>query len=94
MPIIVPPPAEAMAPANSPEVDVIVLGGRPRYPNEALVGSTAEQQLRSIPSDVVFPDADGLVAGRGLCVPTLEQAKLKHRDAVRGTNRGGAGRPL
>nr|WP_282190123.1 hypothetical protein [Streptomyces sp. S1D4-11] len=50
---------------------------RQRYPNEAIVGSATEQQLRAIAPDVVFPDADGLVAGRGLCAPTPEQAQLK-----------------
>ncbi|MGW0878016.1 hypothetical protein [Streptomyces sp. NPDC002671] len=40
--------------------------------------SAAPQQLRSIAPDVVFLGADGLVAWRGLCVPTLEQARLKH----------------
>ncbi|WP_097256945.1 MULTISPECIES: DeoR/GlpR family DNA-binding transcription regulator [unclassified Streptomyces] len=34
--------------------------------------------MRSITPDVVLLGADGLVAGRGLCVPTLEQAQLKH----------------
>ncbi|WP_406177462.1 hypothetical protein [Streptomyces sp. NBC_00996] len=54
---------------------MIVIGGRLRCPNEAIVGSAAEEQLRSITPDVVFLGADGLVAGR-LCVPTLEQAHL------------------
>ncbi|HKS48826.1 MAG TPA: hypothetical protein VJT49_27700 [Amycolatopsis sp.] len=67
-----------LALADSPEAGVIVLGGRLRYPNEAIVGSTAGQQLRSITPDVVFLGADGLVAGRGRCAPTLEQAQLKH----------------
>jgi DeoR/GlpR family transcriptional regulator of sugar metabolism len=66
-----------LALADSPEADVVVVGGRPRYPNEAIVGSAAERRLRSITPDVVFPDADGLVTGRGLGAPTLGQAQLK-----------------
>ncbi|MEU6641966.1 DeoR/GlpR family DNA-binding transcription regulator [Saccharomonospora sp. NPDC046836] len=67
-----------LALADSPEVDVIVLGGRLRHPNEAILGTTVEQQLRHIRPDRVFLGADGLTADRGLCAPTLEQAQLKH----------------
>lgn len=67
-----------LALADSPEIDVVVLGGRLRYPNEAILGPTVEQQLRHITPDRVFLGADGLTADRGLCAPTLEQAQLKH----------------
>jgi len=67
-----------LALAHSPELEVIAPDGRLRYPNEAMVGSAAKQQLRSITPDVVFLGADALIAGRGLCAPTLEQAQLKH----------------
>lgn len=64
--------------AESPDVEVVVLGGRLRYPNEAILGATVEQQLRHITPDRVFLGADGITAERGLCSPTLEQAQLKH----------------
>ncbi|GAB3299931.1 DeoR/GlpR family DNA-binding transcription regulator [Parasphingorhabdus pacifica] len=64
--------------ADRPDVDVVVLGGRLRYPNEAILGSTVEQQLRHIKPDRVFLGADGITADRGVCSPTLEQSQLKH----------------
>ncbi len=67
-----------LALADSPDVEVVVLGGRLRYPNEAILGSTVEQQLRHIKPDRVFLGADGLTTARGVCSPTLEQAQLKH----------------
>ncbi|PXY25271.1 DeoR/GlpR transcriptional regulator [Prauserella sp. PE36] len=67
-----------LALADSPDIDVVVLGGRLRHPNEAILGPTVEQQLRHITPDRVFLGADGLTARRGLCAPTLEQAQLKH----------------
>lgn len=68
-----------LALADSPDVDVIVLGGRLRYPNEAILGPSVEEQLRHLRPDRVFLGADGVLAGRGLCSPTLEQAQLKYR---------------
>ncbi len=67
-----------LALADSPEVEVVVLGGRLRYPNEAIIGGPVEQQLKYIRPDRVFLGADGITAERGLCSPTLEQAQLKH----------------
>ncbi|GDY31684.1 DeoR/GlpR family DNA-binding transcription regulator [Gandjariella thermophila] len=67
-----------LALADSPEVEVVVLGGRLRHPNEAILGASVEQQLRHIQPDRVFLGTDGLTAGRGLCSPTLEQAQLKY----------------
>jgi DeoR family transcriptional regulator, fructose operon transcriptional repressor len=67
-----------LALADSPHVDVIVLGGRLRQPNEAILGSSAEQQLRHIAPDRVFLGADGLSVERGLCSPSYEQAQLKY----------------
>lgn len=64
--------------AESPDVEVVVLGGRLRYPNEAILGATVEQQLRHITPDRVFLGADGITTERGICSPTLEQAQLKH----------------
>jgi DeoR family transcriptional regulator, fructose operon transcriptional repressor len=67
-----------LALAESPEIDLVVLGGRLRHPNEAILGRSAEQQLRYIAPDHVFLGADGIAAQRGICSPTLEQAQLKH----------------
>lgn len=67
-----------LALADSPDVEVVVLGGRLRYPNEAILGPTVEQQLRHITPDRVFLGADGITTERGICSPTLEQAQLKH----------------
>ncbi|ASR37727.1 DeoR family transcriptional regulator [Prauserella marina] len=67
-----------LALADSTDVDVIVLGGRLRHPNEAILGPSVESQLRHITPDKVFLGADGITAGRGLSCPTLEQAQLKH----------------
>ncbi len=58
-------------------IDLIVLGGRLRHPNEALLGDSVLQQLRHISPDRAFLGADGVVAGRGLCCPSLEQSNVK-----------------
>jgi DeoR family fructose operon transcriptional repressor len=63
--------------AEAPGIDLIVLGGRIRHPNEGVVGPFAEEQLRWLRPDMVFIGTDGLTA-RGLCCPSLEQARLKH----------------
>ncbi|MFI5587085.1 DeoR/GlpR family DNA-binding transcription regulator [Amycolatopsis sp. NPDC051758] len=59
-------------------IDLIVLGGRLRHPNEAILGESVLAQLRHISPDRVFLGADGLVAERGLCCPSLEQSVVKH----------------
>jgi DeoR/GlpR family transcriptional regulator of sugar metabolism len=67
-----------LALAESTTVELIVLGGRLRHPNEAIVGPTVIEQLRHIGADRVFLGTDGLSEQRGLCAPSLEQAHLKH----------------
>jgi DeoR family fructose operon transcriptional repressor len=64
--------------AESTTVELIVLGGRLRHPNEAIVGATVVEQLRHIGADRVFLGADGFSERRGLCSPSLEQSHLKH----------------
>lgn len=64
--------------AGSRTVELIILGGRLRHPNEAIVGTTVVEQLRHISADRVFLGTDGLSPERGLCAPSLEQAHLKH----------------
>jgi DeoR family transcriptional regulator, fructose operon transcriptional repressor len=64
--------------AESTTVELIVLGGRLRQPNAAIVGPTVTEQLRHIGADRVFLGTDGLSSERGLCSPSLDQAHLKH----------------
>lgn len=58
-------------------VDVEVLGGRLRRPNEALLGTRTEQALRRITPDMAFLGVDGLDPVRGINCPDFEQAALK-----------------
>ncbi|MET0237384.1 MAG: DeoR/GlpR family DNA-binding transcription regulator [Kibdelosporangium sp.] len=67
-----------LALAASTSVELIILGGRLRHPNEAIVGTTVIEQLRHIGADRVFLGTDGLSPHRGLCSPSLDQAHLKH----------------
>jgi DeoR family transcriptional regulator, fructose operon transcriptional repressor len=67
-----------LALAESRSVELIILGGRLRHPNEAIVGTTVIEQLRHISADRAFLGTDGLSPQRGLCAPSLEQAHLKH----------------
>jgi DeoR/GlpR family transcriptional regulator of sugar metabolism len=59
-------------------IELIVLGGRVRHPNEAILGESVLAQLRHFSPDRVFLGADGVVAGRGLCCPSPEQSVVKH----------------
>lgn len=59
-------------------IDLIVLGGRLRHPDEAILGETVLAQLRHISPDRVFLGADGVDEERGLCCPSLEQSVVKH----------------
>lgn len=59
------------------EVDVIVLGGRLRRPNESLLGTRTEQALRRLTPDIAFLGVDGLDPRRGVNCPDYEQAALK-----------------
>ncbi|CAM3554878.1 DeoR/GlpR family DNA-binding transcription regulator [Kibdelosporangium persicum] len=67
-----------LALAESPTVELIILGGRLRQPNAAIIGATVSEQLRHIGADRVFLGTDGLHPQKGLCSPSLEQAHLKH----------------
>ena len=59
------------------KVEVVVLGGRLRRPNEALLGTRTEQALRRISPDIAFLGADGVDPARGINCPDYEQAALK-----------------
>lgn len=63
--------------AESEGVELIVLGGAVRHVSLGLIGPIAESALRGITADAVFLGADGVVAGRGVCETTAEQAALK-----------------
>jgi DeoR/GlpR family transcriptional regulator of sugar metabolism len=70
--------------AEDDGVELIVLGGQLRHTSQAMVGPMAEEALRHLVADKVFLGADGVVAGRGICCPTMEQASLKAQMAARG----------
>ncbi|MER6844529.1 DeoR/GlpR family DNA-binding transcription regulator [Streptomyces platensis] len=59
------------------EVEVVVLGGRLRRPNESLLGTRTEQALRRLTPDIAFLGVDGLDPRRGVNCPDPEQAALK-----------------
>jgi DeoR family fructose operon transcriptional repressor len=66
-----------LALAEAENIEVILLGGTLRYISYGVVGPYAELVLRRITADKTFVSADGVVAGRGLCEATAEQAALK-----------------
>lgn len=70
--------------AESQGIELIVLGGRVRRPNGAILGPEGEETLRRLTPDLVFLGADGLHARDGLSCPTLEQAHSKELMAERG----------
>ncbi|MFD8542808.1 DeoR/GlpR family DNA-binding transcription regulator [Streptomyces sp. NPDC059649] len=59
------------------EVEVVVLGGRLRRPNESLLGTRTDQALRRLTPDLAFLGVDGLDPHRGINCPDPEQAALK-----------------
>ncbi|MFL6052957.1 MAG: hypothetical protein ACJ72W_08600, partial [Actinoallomurus sp.] len=63
--------------ADSDGVELVVLGGAVRHVSLGIIGPIAESTLRGITVDAVFLGADGVVANRGVCETTAEQATLK-----------------
>ena len=61
------------------EIALTVLGGSLRKMSMGTVGPLTELTLSRMTADKVFLGADGLVAGRGLCEATQEQAALKEK---------------
>lgn len=59
------------------EVEVVVLGGRLRRPNEGLLGARTVRELRGFTPDLAFLGVDGLDPERGVNCPDHEQAALK-----------------
>lgn len=70
--------------AEAQGVELVVLGGRVRRPNGAILGPEGEETLRRLTPDLVFLGADGLHARDGLSCPTLELAHSKELMAERG----------
>lgn len=70
--------------AEAQGVELVVLGGRVRRPNGAILGPEGEMTLRRLTPDVVFLGADGLHPRDGLSCPSLEQAHAKELMAARG----------
>lgn len=65
--------------SNEPEISLTVLGGSLRKMSMGTVGPLTELTLTRMTADKVFLGADGLVAGRGLCEASQEQAALKEK---------------
>ncbi|OEV29332.1 hypothetical protein AN219_17160 [Streptomyces nanshensis] len=70
--------------AEAQGLELVVLGGRVRRPNGAILGPEGDETLRRLTPDLVFLGADGLHARDGLSCPTLEQAHSKELMAERG----------
>ncbi|NLU76526.1 DeoR/GlpR transcriptional regulator [Streptomyces sp. HNM0575] len=70
--------------AEAQGVELVVLGGRVRRPNGAILGPEGEETLRRLTPDLVFLGADGVHARDGLSCPSLEQAHSKELMAARG----------
>jgi DeoR family transcriptional regulator, fructose operon transcriptional repressor len=59
------------------EVRVTLIGGDVRPSSMSTLGALAQAALARVSFDKAFLGADGVVAGRGLCEATAEQAYLK-----------------
>lgn len=70
--------------ADAPGVELVVLGGRVRRPNGAILGPVAVEMLRGLAPDRVFIGADGLDPRDGLSCPSLELAHAKQLMTERG----------
>lgn len=63
--------------ADAEGIRLIALGGTLRHVSQGMVGPMAEAALAGLTADTAFIGADGVVAGRGVCEATQEQASLK-----------------
>ncbi|MBB3148094.1 DeoR/GlpR family transcriptional regulator of sugar metabolism [Phyllobacterium trifolii] len=63
--------------ANEPDIELIVVGGSVRALSMGTVGPLAIECMRRMTADRAFMSADGVVAGRGLCEASLDQAFVK-----------------
>lgn len=62
---------------DAPGISLILLGGTIRPISMTSYGPLAEEAMRTLTAARLFTSADGVVAERGLCEATLEQASLK-----------------
>lgn len=70
--------------AGAPGIELLSLGGMLRPISLGFVGPHAEHVLRRTTASRAFLGADGVVAGRGLCEATADQASLKELMAAQG----------
>lgn len=73
-----------LALVEAPGVEVIVLGGQLRRPNDAFLGVEVATAIRRFRPDLAFLGTDGLDPVRGLNCPSFEQACLKELMAEAG----------
>lgn len=66
---------------DAPGIEVIVLGGKLRRPNEALIGTDVTTAIHHFHPDVTFLGADGVHPDKGVNCPSFEQACLKEQMA-------------
>jgi len=65
--------------ARDPDIRVTMLGGDVRKLSMGSVGPLADLALERVSADKVFLGADGIVADRGLCEASPDQAYLKEK---------------
>lgn len=65
--------------SGEPDIALTLLGGHLRKMSMGTIGPLTELTLSRITADKVFLGADGLVAGKGLCEASQEQAALKEK---------------
>jgi len=59
------------------KVDLQILPGRLRRPNEAILGASTDDAVRNLTPDIAFMGADFIDPIRGINCPDIEQAALK-----------------
>lgn len=69
--------------AESPRIDVVMLGGRVRPLSHGLVGPLTDLALDRLSFAVAFLGADAVDPHRGIGEPTLEETVVKERVAAR-----------
>ncbi|KAF4408981.1 DeoR/GlpR family DNA-binding transcription regulator [Streptomyces lycii] len=69
--------------AESPQIDVVMLGGQVRPLSHGLVGPLTDLALDRLSFSVAFLGADAVDPHRGVGEPTLEETAVKERVAAR-----------
>ncbi|NGN67925.1 DeoR/GlpR transcriptional regulator [Streptomyces sp. A7024] len=73
----------ALALSESPDIDVVMLGGSVRRLSHGLVGPLADLALERLSFATAFLGADAVDPRRGVGEPTLEETAVKERVAAR-----------